>query len=177
MQTVKSGGPQGSVLGPDLFLLFVNDMPLFITEAYVDIYADDTTVHNSSKDTKVIKSKLQVSSKDFKHYCIKNNMYVHLGKTFFYAYRLPSKYFLTLSESIQIYVDNELIRDVENRKLLVITIDKHLTWDQQIDIVSLNINRRITLLKLLSKYVGKQSLNQYYNSYILPIFDFGCMIW
>ena len=40
-----------------------------------------------------------------------------------------------------------------------------------------DISRRITLLKLLSKYVDKKSMNQYYNSYILPIFDYGCMIW
>ena len=90
---------------------------------------------------------------------------------------IGSRQNISFSESIQIYVDNELIREVKNQKLLGITIDKHLTWNQQIDIVSLNITRRITLLKLLSKYVGKQSLNQYYNSYILPIIDFGCMIW
>ena len=42
IQTENSGVPQGSILGPVLFLLFVNDMPLFINEAYVDIYADDT---------------------------------------------------------------------------------------------------------------------------------------
>ena len=56
-------------------------------------------------------------------------------------------------------------------------IDKNLTWDQQIDSVCLNITRRITLLKLLSKYVNKAGLNQYFSSYILPIFDYGCLIW
>ena len=49
--------------------------------------------------------------------------------------------------------------------------------DKQIDAVCLNITRRITLLTLLSKYVKRPSLNQYYNAYILPIFDCGCIIW
>ena len=84
---------------------------------------------------------------------------------------------LSLVESLEIYVDNEIIKEVENQKLLGVMIDKYLSWDKQVDIVSLKITRRITLLKLFSKYVVKQSLNQYYNSYILSIFDFGSMIW
>ena len=50
LQTVKSGVPQGSVLCPVLFLLFVNDLPLFIKEVYLDLYADDATVHASGKN-------------------------------------------------------------------------------------------------------------------------------
>ena len=66
---------------------------------------------------------------------------------------------------------------MEKQNLLGVVIDSKLTWNEQIDTVCLNITRRITLLKLLSKYIDKRSMTQYYNSYILPIFDYGCMIW
>ena len=150
-------------------------MPLFKNEAYVDIYADDTTVHASNKDSKIVESKLQVASTDFKTYCIQNKMYVHVGKTSFML--IGTRQNLSLVESIEIYIDSEIIKEVENQKLLGVMTDKHFSWDKQIDIVSLNITHRLTLLKLFSKCVGKQRLNQYYNSYILPIFDFECMIW
>ena len=45
---IKQGVPQGSVLGPALFLLFVNDIPLHLTNSTVDIYADDTTITASA---------------------------------------------------------------------------------------------------------------------------------
>ena len=45
---IKQGVPQGSVLGPVLFLLFVNDMPLYLAKSTVDIYADDTTITASA---------------------------------------------------------------------------------------------------------------------------------
>ena len=77
---------------------------------------------------------------------------------------------------INIIIDGENISNVENQKVLYIIIDKTLSWDRQIDSVCQTITRRITLLKVLSKYVDKSSLKQYYNSYILQIFDYGCMI-
>ena len=83
---------------------------------------------------------------------------------------------LSHTESIRIFLHDELVKDVDNQKLLGVTIDKTLTWDKQIDAICLYITR-ITLLKLLSKYVKRPSLNQYYNAYILLIFDYGCIVW
>ena len=56
-------------------------------------------------------------------------------------------------------------------------IDPTLSWDKQVDSVCLEVVRNITLLKLLSKHADQKSLNLYYNSYILPILDYGCLIW
>ena len=66
---------------------------------------------------------------------------------------------------------------MEQQKLLGVVIDRSLTWDKQIDAFCITISRRITLLKLLSKYVDMENMKQYYNSYILPTLDYGCLIW
>ena len=90
---------------------------------------------------------------------------------------LGSRQNLSRIEALDICLEKELIKKVEQQKLLGIIIDMSLSWDKQIDSVCLNISRRITLLKILSKYIDKTSMNQYYNSYILPILDYGCLIW
>ena len=80
-------------------------------------------------------------------------------------------------DKLTFFTDNEHIREVDNHTVIGVIIYKTLSWDKQIDAVCLNITRRITLMKLLSKYVDASSLNQYYSSYILPIFYYGCMFW
>ena len=80
-QCNRSGVPRGSILGPVLFLLFVNDIPLFVTEAYLDLYADDATMHTSSKKSTAVENKLQVGAQDFKSWCISHKMFIHIGKT------------------------------------------------------------------------------------------------
>ena len=81
------------------------------------------------------------------------------------------------ADQITLYIENEMIKNADHQKLLGVIIDKNLSWDKQIDAVCANITRRITLLKLLSKYIDQPNMKLYYNSYILPIIDYGCMIW
>ena len=144
-------GPKGSVLGPVLFLLFINDLPLFVNESYVDFYADDTTVHAANKKQEVVEDRLQINSHRFNNWCFDNDLTIYLKKTS--AKTGGTHQNLLNAESLQIFIENETTVNVDNQKLLGVIIDKNLTWDRQIDAVCLKVTRRITLLKMLSKYL------------------------
>ena len=72
-QSVKSGEPQGSVLGTVLFLIFIIDMPRQL-QTDSDMYADDTITRTAGKKREVVQSKLQISAGDFDTWRIENNM-------------------------------------------------------------------------------------------------------
>ena len=89
---------------------------------------------------------------------------------------LGSRQKLIQVDKFEISLDNEIIKMVESQKLLVVLPDKNHTWDKQINAVCLNITRRTILLKFLSKYIHITTMDTYYNSYILPILDYGCLM-
>ena len=73
-RNLLAGVPQGSVLGPLLFILFINDLPLHIEHSNIDIFADDATLYNSSKDIRNINNDLQVDVDNVLQWCKQNNM-------------------------------------------------------------------------------------------------------
>ena len=130
-----------------------------------------------------VEPKLQISADDFNAWCTDNKIGVYYGKT--HAVVVGSKHITSANEGISVTINEHSIELVRAHKHLGITIDKILAWEQQIDLVCRNVSRKlthflflfITLMKLLSKYVNQNSLKQYYNSYVLPLFDFGCVVW
>ena len=127
------------------------------------------------KKSAAVENKLQMGAQDFKSWCLSHKMFIHTGKTSIML--TGARQTLLHTDLIAIYLDNELLKLVDNQKLLGITIDNTLSWATQVDNVCQNVTKRITLMKLLSKYIDKTSLNQFYNFYILPVLDYGCMVW
>ena len=110
----------------------------------------------------MVEPKLQNSADDFNTWGIDTNMGVHYGKT--HTFVVGSKHMTSANEGISVTINEHSIESVSAQKHLGITIDKNLTWEQQIDLVCRNVRRKLTLMKLLSKYVNQNSLKQYYNS-------------
>ena len=76
-ESIRSGVPQGYTLGPLLFLIFINDLPLFLKDAVysVDLYADDTTLYEIGFDKDVLENNLQHALNLLKTWCLENGIY------------------------------------------------------------------------------------------------------
>ena len=90
---------------------------------------------------------------------------------------LGSRHTTSANEDISVSINGHMTEVVSTQKHLGLTIDSNLTWEQQINQVCQNVSRKLTLMKVLSKFINQDSLKLYYNSYVIPIFDFCCMIW
>ena len=80
--SVTCGVPQGSILGPLLFLIFINDLPLVLKQsAAVDLYADDTIFYDFQNDIGKLENNLQLTLNSLQDWCRKNGMVINTEKT------------------------------------------------------------------------------------------------
>ena len=163
-RTILAGVPQGSVLGPLLFILFINDLPLHIEHSDIDIFADDATLHNSSNEIHNINNGLQVDVNNVVQWCKQNKMVLNENKT--KCLLIGTSQRLSRCQSnLEITINNHVIECSDSEKLLGIKIDQCLNFVGHIDYVCRNVTSKISLLSKIKQYLPLDTRKLYYNAY------------
>ena len=127
---ITHGVPQGSILGPLLFSLYINDLPSVINKSKTDIFADDTTIHYSSPSASEVENSLQCDMAAVGTWMISNKLKLNHPKTV--AMLIGTRQRLN-AHKITIVVDDKPIKQVCTKTYLGVKIDNHLSWEHHID--------------------------------------------
>ena len=171
---VNCGVPQGSILGPLLFLCYVNDMPMSV-KCKLLLYADDSTLIISGSDPKVIADTLSFELNSCRQWLIDNKLSLHLGKT--ESILFGSKRKLRKVTSFEVKCNNEVIKNVNSVKYLGLQIDNDLAGD---NIVKGIIKKANSRLKFLYRHKDMLSFNckkTLCSALIQCHFDYACSSW
>ena len=130
-ETVQIGVPQGSILGPLLFTLYINDLLDYLEHCDATLYADDTVLFISDKSLHNIKSYMNSDLEKLNNWLKLNHLTLSISKSKFMI--IGSSQRLNKIDSISLKVDNMDLDEVSSFKYLGIVINNRLTWQDHVD--------------------------------------------
>ena len=169
---IQAGEPQGSILGPLLFLIFINDI---VTEigSNIRLFADDTSLY------------IIVEHPDTAALCLNNDLqtitdWAHKWLVTFNPLKTES---LTISRKINkpyhppLYMSGTQINEVNNHKHLGIYLSNDCTWHNHIEYIKEKAWKRLNTMRRLKLVLDRKSLEIVYISFIRPILEYGDILW
>ena len=138
-QPISCGVPQGSILGPLLFLLFINDLPLY-TNVFTDLYADDTTLYDVQDSMEQIENNLQTALNSLQIWCRQNGMILNSSKTKVMLVTSNQKRQRLPNDNLDLKFNNESLNMISNDKILGVFVDNNLTWSHHIKYLTKKIS-------------------------------------
>ena len=169
------GVPQGSVLGPLLFLIYVNDIPNVSDTLKFRLFADDTGIFLSAADggflNRTMNNELVKISKWFKA----NKLSLNTDKTCFILFH--SQYRKVDFEDFRLYIDSTRIKRKTHTKYLGLIIDENLSWKQHCQHINDKNAKSTGIMSKLRHYTNLRTLKSVYYSILYPYLFYGVTCW
>jgi hypothetical protein len=172
--TITCGVPQGSVVGPLLFLLYINDFSNSATVLDFNLFADDSNLFNSHKSLQCLETNLNNQLYNVNKWLCANKLSLNIEKSNFVIFRPPQK---KISYSINLKINNKIIEEKTSIKYLGVIIDGHLNWKDHVHELSKKISRIVGILLKLRHFFPIKILVQLYYSIIYPFLSYDVLIW
>jgi hypothetical protein len=152
-------------------------MPFFLKESHEFIYADDANLTAADKDIERMERALSNDTNAVAKWCSENDMVLNAKKCSSILIASRQRLSHASNSSLNININKEPIPSVKQTKLLGVHLDNNLTWTEQIKHIHNKISSNLYLLKQIKAYLTIEDRKLFYNSYILPHFDYCDTIW
>ena len=174
---IYNGVPQGSVLGPLLFCLFINDLPNALSYTRNLIYADDTTIYHSSSQQRQLILEMQHDFDSLKQWFECNNLIINETKTQLVIFGTKQKLRDINENYCQLHINDYFIKRSHEAKYLGVILDECMSWTPHVKLVATKVSRALGRLSSVKHLIPRKARKMVYSALIYPHLNYCSNSW